>query len=49
MTGSKANRKEELVTKLMEFFKVHCPDTNSAYLDKVQFLNCKLIWSCQFV
>nr|AAS07057.1 expressed protein [Oryza sativa Japonica Group]ABF96584.1 expressed protein [Oryza sativa Japonica Group] len=34
MTGSKANRKEELVTKLMEFFKVHCPDTNSAYLDK---------------
>uniref|UniRef100_A0A0D9VV88 DEK-C domain-containing protein n=1 Tax=Leersia perrieri TaxID=77586 RepID=A0A0D9VV88_9ORYZ len=35
MTGSKANRKEELVTKLMEFFKLHWPTTDAANLDKI--------------
>ncbi|XP_006650193.1 uncharacterized protein LOC102721060 [Oryza brachyantha] len=35
MTGSKANRKEELVTKLMEFLKVDYSTTDSANPDKI--------------
>ncbi|KAF0921802.1 hypothetical protein E2562_020096 [Oryza meyeriana var. granulata] len=35
MAGSKANRKEELVTKLMEFLKVHCSVTDGANPDKI--------------
>ncbi|KAG8063044.1 hypothetical protein GUJ93_ZPchr0003g17518 [Zizania palustris] len=35
MTGSKANRKEELVKKLMEFLKLHCSGTDGTNPDKI--------------